>query len=227
MWSDNITHLEPFVLKLRTDLPKFIRKTFNDKGIVDEKEMILPMRPVKLLGKSKTSDYIDCPNLPKYHLENIKDKTNPAKYTSEIGQYYWFDFDAVASEDTLLQLRMVFNEGSGDTNDGFWGAVWNRNTQELIADIMSTGDFETTIEVVSTKALEMFESQKTWIPVPSKPTADEEEADDYSENIGNYSPFGGTFVFANDVPLEKIISLAIRFVSIYFNESLHKTYGYD
>lgn len=57
-----------------------------------------------------------------------------------------------------LELRMVLNEGDADCNDGVWGAVWERNTQELIANILSTGDCETTVHAVSEEEISFFSS---------------------------------------------------------------------
>ncbi|MEH2233159.1 MAG: hypothetical protein V7K71_26585 [Nostoc sp.] len=46
---------------------------------------------------------------------------------------------------------MVVNVGDGDCNDGQWGEVWQRNTGKPVAQILSTGDMERTVQTSSSE----------------------------------------------------------------------------
>ena len=110
---------------------------------------------------------------------------------------------------------MVFNEGDGDCNDGLWGAVWERNTAELIANISSTGDCQATVEVLSRDLADKYETQDIWIPI----TFDRDNG---------YDPLPCESVrHTRLLNLEKIVSLAIRMCSVYRNEWGYKRQGYD
>lgn len=210
MWASCINQLLPFKNALRVEIPKFLRKAFNDKGILNDEEMFIPIFPVSLLGQCSTAAYVDCPNIPAHHIENAQDfGDNSTRYLNNVGRYYWFDFDITKLDATLLQLRMVFNEGDADCNDGLWGAVWERNTEELIANIMSTGDCETTIEASLRKYIDICESQDIWIPTSF-----------------NDDPLSWSSVeYANDLRLEKIIALAIRLCSVYRSSTCYNKYA--
>ncbi|MEH1936712.1 MAG: hypothetical protein V7L14_24015 [Nostoc sp.] len=158
MWPTCIKNLSPIEYALETgELPQWIRQAFNREGIFNEDEMVIPIRPVSFLGNCSMAAYIDCRNTPKHHIERYQSghrgNIEIAKHRGniEIATYYWFDFDIFGSDAKLISLRMVVNEGNADCNDGHWGAVWERNTKELVADILSTGDMETTIKAVSEK----------------------------------------------------------------------------
>lgn len=193
-WPACIKNLSPVKNALGAELPTWIRQAFNREGIFNEEEMIVPIRRISVLGQCSTAKYINCPNMPKHHIENARNfgrneyGWNPARYLDRIGKYYWFDFDLVSSDGTLIKLRMVVNRGDADCNDGMWGAVWRRNTGELIADIMSTGDMETTI-AVSKKYIHLYKPYDIWIPLLLK------------------------HKYANNLELEKLVDLAIQ---IYF-----------
>lgn len=51
----------------------------------------------------------------------------------------------------LRKFRIVVNTGDGDCNDGLWGEVWQRNTGKIVANILSTGDMETTVQTSSSE----------------------------------------------------------------------------
>jgi hypothetical protein len=126
MWAACINQLNPLPHALKEEMPKFFKIALSNAGITNESEMFIPVRPVALLGKCSTARYLDCPNIPDGHVDLAYDyregRGNPDDY--HVGQYYWFDFDIVYSnQETVLELRMVFNEGDGDCNDGLWGAV--------------------------------------------------------------------------------------------------------
>jgi hypothetical protein len=153
--------------------------------------------------------------MPEHHIENSQCYDDPAYYLDEMGRYYWFDFDVVWLNEEPLQLRMVFNEGDGDCNDGLWGAVWERNTEELIANILSTGDSEATVEVSSKRVADKYESQKVWVPITF-------------DRYNGYDPLlCDSVVFANNLNLEKVIGLAIRMCSVYTHEWNYRSQGYD
>ncbi len=215
MWAACINNLSPFPHELKVEVPKFLKKVFNEIGISSDDEMFIPVRPVALLGKCSTATYVDCPNIPDHHIENAQWDDDPAYYLNDIGEYYWFDFDVIWPTEESLQLRMVFNEGDADCNDGLWGAVWERNTAELIANISSTGDCQATVEVLSRDLADKHETQDIWIPI----TFDRDNG---------YDPLPCESVrHTRLLNLEKIVSLAIRMCSVYRDEWGYKRQGYD
>ena len=210
MWAECINKLSPFTYELKSEIPKFIKKAFNDRGVVDEDEITIPIRPVALLGTCTTDLYIGCPNMPEHHVENSQWSEG---YFYEMGGYYWLDFDVVKFDQILLKLRMVFNEGSADCNDGMWGAVWERNSGELIVNILSTGDSEATVQAISKKHIELCKDQQSWFPFHF-----EERDDDPIPCM--------TMAYANDAMLEKIVGLAIRLCCVYRSAQNYQTHGY-
>lgn len=214
MWPACLNNLSPFSYDLKVEVPKFLDKVFNEAGIATE-EVFIPVLLVTLLGRCSTAIYADCPNIPDHHIENSKCDNDPSYYLNNIGEYYWLDFDVIWSNEEPLSLRMVFNEGDADCNDGLWGAIWERNTARLIANISSTGDCEATVEVLSRDLADKYETQEIWIPV----TFDRDNG---------YDPLPCESVrYANDLTLEKIVSLAIRMCSVYRCEWVYKRQGYD
>lgn len=102
---------------------------------------------------------------------------------------YVFDcWKFIGADNQQLELRMVLNEGDADCNDGFWGAVWERNTQELVVNILSSGDMETTIEAIPGRFLSMYKPHEIWIPT-------------VSEN---------RHLYAQNLELEKLVDLGIQ-----------------
>jgi hypothetical protein len=213
MWAACINELFPLAYELRADVPKFLKKAFNKEGVLNDDEMFIPIRPIALLGSCSTAAYADCPNIPEHHIQNSQWDDDPGDYLDNVGKYYWFDFDVVLPNMEPLQLRMVFNVGDGDCNDGMWGAVWDRNTEDLIANILSTGDSTATVQMISKKHIDMYESQSIWFPSRF------EERDDDPIPCPRMK-------YANDVMLEKIIGLAIRLCCVYRHEWSYKRHGY-
>ena len=153
---------------------------------------------VTILGICSTAAYVDCPNLPEHHIENSQDDEDPAFYYDSIGKYYWFDFDIVGFEGESLQLRSVFNDGDPDCNDGLWGAVWERSTARLIANILETGGESSVIKAVYQPFIEICESNKIWVP-----TTFEYGDDD--------TPLSWLSIrYASNLTLEKLVGLAIQ-----------------
>ncbi len=220
MWPACINELLPFEHELKPGIPKFLKNAFSDAGIADE-AIFIPIRPVALLGTCRTSAYQDCPNMPEHHIMNSQEENNPAEYFNHIGRYYWFDFDVIGLDGAALPLRMVFNEGDGDCNDGLWGAVWERNTEELVVNILSTGDSEATVEVVAPKYSDRYESQEIWVPTTFA-------RDFEDESIGKQDPIPCySMEYANDGQLEKFIGLAIRLCCLYTSKDTYTKLGYD
>lgn len=190
MWPSCINNLSPVEDNLGKRLPDWIEQAFNKKGVSDKDEMFVPLFPISAIGTCKTSAYIECPNIPEHHVEHAEDG-------SDIGRYYWFDFDVVGADNKRIELRMALNEGDADCNDGFWGAVWERSTQELVVNILSSGDMETTIEAVSRKYVRMYKPHETWIPM-------------LEENVQ---------ICENNLQLEKLVDLAIQ-ICLYPNAEI-------
>ena len=213
MWAACINKLSPFPYELKTEVPKFLKKAFNSAGASNDDEMFIPVLPVTLLGSCSTAAYADCPNMPEHHIENSQWDDDPAYYLDHVGKYYWFDFDIALPNVESSQLRMVFNVGDGDCNDGMWGAVWDRNTEDLVANILSTGDSEATVQAISTKHIDMYESQSIWFP-----SRFEERDDDPIPCM--------TMEYANDLMLEKMVGLAIRICCVYSYKWNYEYHGY-
>ena len=207
MWPKCINNLSPIKIKdnvkdnFSEEMAKLLKVTFNKKGIFNEDEMFMPIRIVNILGCCNVGMYFDCPNTPDYHLYEA---TGDEDY--DAGRYFWLDFDIVGMDGLLLPLRMVFNEGEADSNDGFWGVVWDRDTEEIIANIINSGDCETTIEAISKQHINMYESQEILIPT----IFDSDEGGLLDDII----PAQGT-------KLEKIIRLTIQFFYEYIGH-LHR-----
>lgn len=214
MWADCINELSPFPYELKTEIPKFLKKGFNSAGVLNEDEMFMPIRPVALLGECSTALYVNCPNIPEHHIENSQWYDPPSQYFRYTGKYYWFDFDVAYPNTPPLQLRMVVNEGDGDCNDGMWGAVWERNTESLVANILSTGDSEATVQAISQQHINLYESDSTWFP-----SRFDERDDDPIPCM--------TMEYANDLVLEKIIGVAIRVCFTYRDEWSYNYHGYE
>ncbi|GGA06179.1 hypothetical protein [Okeania sp. KiyG1] len=202
MWPTCINKLSPFKGNFSEEIPELLKVAFNEKGIFNEDEMFMPVRIVNILGRCSTAMYLDCPNIPEHHLYHAEGYENDPDY--DTGRYYWFDFDIVGMDELLLPLRIVINIGDADCNDGFWGVVWERNTEEIIANIISSGDMETTIEAISKQHINMYEYQKILIPTIFDKT------DSISDEI----------IIANNTKIEKILRFVTKFCIelIYYNQ---------
>ncbi|MGK7904029.1 MAG: hypothetical protein AB4352_21995 [Hormoscilla sp.] len=210
MWPTCINNLTPFECTLSPELPKFIREAFQNNGIANLQEMFIPFQIIAILGKCGTETYLDCPNLPEWHVENSHDWDGPVKYFADIGNYYWFDFDLVDLNNKLMQFRVVFNEGDADCNDGTWGAVWDRNRSVLVANLLSTGDCEATIEAVSKEYIDNYQPHEVWLPIKFENPQED--------------PLPFTTYYAKDLELEKAIGLAMRWCIAYSYESRFNQY---
>ena len=160
MWPTCFYELEPFERTLKDELPQFLVDAFHRNGVKNLKEMLVPIRMVALLGKCSTDKYIDCPNLPEWHCDSIYQPADGSPPDGQdliyIGMYYWFDFDFIDSAQNSILFRVAFNTGDADCNDGIWGACWDRNTGEIVANLKSVGDCKAEIEVASKQHIQDF-----------------------------------------------------------------------
>lgn len=189
MWPSCIENLKPFGYTLSEELPKFLREAFEKNGITE----FVPVRIVALLGTCPTDEYMDCPNLPEWHLDNASSYDDPKEeYLADIGIYFWFDFDILDRDRQIFPLRAVFNGGDADCNDGIWGVVWDRNTGTEVAHVRSIGGDESEIEVISQKHINSYQPHNICLPEATSPEF-----------------FCGLY-FVQDLELEILIGLAIQ-----------------
>lgn len=69
------------------------------------------------------------------------------------------------------------------------------------------------MQAISKKYIDMYESQSVWFP-------------SHFDEIDDDPLTCRTMEYANEVMLEKIISLAIRLCCVYMSERSYKTHGY-
>ncbi len=212
MWPECINELSPYEYAYREETPKFLKQTYER---TENGELCNPVQNVSLLGICKTSLFKDCPNMPEHHIENAADEGDEEdEYYDDIGRYFWMDFDATTKTGTTLPLRMVFNEGDADCNDGFWGAVWKRDSGVLVANIASTGDCQATITANAGAEVELFEEENLTV-------LDNLEPEDDDKPLTCAS-----LVYSNGFVLEKIIGLAIMICSIHTSSQFYDVHGY-
>ncbi len=218
MWPRCLNELEPFEFQLQAELPKFLKQVIEKAGLSEQ--TFLPVRSLKLLGKCSTASFVDCPNMPEHHTESANAGD---RYFDVVGKYYWFDFDAcIPDGDNCLPLRVVFNVGDADSNDGIWGAVWHRDSGALVANITTSGDCESIINVVAVTQAEMFESQD--IPIVEL-LAGEKKRDRLFKSP-NPMPCE-SLIYGNQLKLEKIIALAISLCSICSSRYVYRECGFS
>ncbi|MBW4523432.1 MAG: hypothetical protein KME16_27650 [Scytolyngbya sp. HA4215-MV1] len=103
-WPTCINNLSPIENVLGTEMPPWMKDAFNRRDIFNEDEMFVPIHSISVLEKCSTDQYIDCPNIPKHHLENAKRYAkeyggNSSQYLKRIGRYYWLDFDLIGLDE--------------------------------------------------------------------------------------------------------------------------------
>lgn len=217
MWPVCINNLSPRKYQVNEEITEKIteflkdvfKKALKDQGKLNNNDILIPVRLVSFLGNCTMAEYPDIPNTPIQHTDE-DDYSDPADFLEHLTslECEWVDFDIIDANHQSLPLRMVFNWGDGDCNDGFWGAVWERNTEELVANILSTGDCETTIRAVSKQYIDRYQSQETLIPVD---LAYELEFD--NPELTSTSEMWDTsffIVYANELEIEKLIGLTLR-----------------
>lgn len=216
MWPPCIEHLEPFEFQLRPELPMFLKQLIERVGL--PQETFLPVQSLTLLGKCNTTSFLDCPNMPQHHVEAAEGD----RYFDMVGKYYWFDFDACTPDGTRLPLRVVFNIGDSDSNDGIWGAVWHRLTGTLVADITTCGGCESTISVCVDEYANYFET----VDIPVVQVLEAEQKRDRLLKSPNPMPCERLF-YAHELKLEKIIGLAISLCSICSSKYVYNECGFS
>lgn len=214
MWPICLNNLSPQKYQLNEEIIELLKDAFKKalkaQGKLNNDDILIPVRLVSLLGTCTMVEYPDIPNTPEWHSDQ-DDYDDPADFLDRLSELEceWVDFDIIEANHQSLPLRMVFNWGDGDCNDGFWGAVWERNTEELVANIFSTGDCETTIEAVSKQYIDRYQSQETLIPIDDayELEFDNPELTSAFEKWDNSNWF---IVYANQLEIEKLIGLALR-----------------
>lgn len=212
MWPVCLNNLSHQKYQVNEEITEFLKDVFKKalkaQGKLNNNEILIPVRLVSLLGSCTMAEYPDIPNTPIHHADD-DDWDDPADLLEHLSELEceWVDFDIIDANHQSLPLRMVFNWGDGDTNDGFWGAVWERNTEELVANILSTGDCETTIEAASKQYIDRYQSQETLIPID-----DAYELEFDNPELTSASEMWDTsfMVYANKLEIEKLIGLALR-----------------
>lgn len=177
-------------------------------------DLFMPVQSISYLGRGGTDLYWQCPNTPEHHLNNASSwEPEPIGWFEGVGQYYGFDFVAKGPGGVCLPLRVLINAGDGDCNDGVWGEAWSLEDGRRVAHIRSTGDCESTIEVIS--CAEMFEGLD--LPILGMVRNDQagdpgdHEVEEIRENGLHLSPLCNRF--ANNSKLERIIDLSIKMFS--------------
>jgi hypothetical protein len=191
-WPTCLDNLTPSPQKPGKKPPAEIVKVFRAAGWPDKVEF--PVRLVAMLGTCSTRLYQDCPTMPEWHRDNAESEGED--FLDEIGAYNWCDFDILDKAGTCTALRMTYNNGDADCNDGTWGVVWDRETAKVVANLTSVGDCLGRVEAVSKAQLKSFVPHE-W-PVPT-------ERDQFEEC---QLPF--SLEFGHDSPFEKLIAIAMR-----------------
>lgn len=146
-WPWCLQHLTPERLRDPFRMPEYLAS-----------DIPLPVSLVKVWGTCPTHYFPSCPNQPDYRDIDAKpDSEFSADFvynqrTTDGSRYIWCDLlvkDGVGDE---TPVRVAYNIGSGDSNEGYWGAAWNSVTKKKLVDIRSTGDIETTFAVVPSAA---------------------------------------------------------------------------
>lgn len=191
-WPACVANLTPLRLAFSADPPADIVAGFRAAGWPESAP--LPVRMVALLGQCSTAAYRECPTLPAWHIERDEYDGD----LDEIGRYYWCDFDLTDGAGRRVGLRMAFNEGDADCNDGVWGLVWDRDAGGVVAELTSDGDSEGLVSVVSAADREAF-APPPW-PIPDR------------ESLNKFrSPT--VLRYAHDDPFEQLIGVAIGWCS--------------
>lgn len=195
-WPDFLDESRAFDMEYK--LPCFVVQAYESQGITDRIKMYLPVKIKKILGLYGSELFPDCPNIPEYHRDNA-DIEGADYYWKEIGGYYWLDADIEDADKNILRLRIAFNYGDVDCVDGFWGAAWDRDTRELIANIITLAAMETIIEVIP-EFNKRFTLHPETVPL----------------HYYNSSSLIGNFQYKNNSQLEKLIHTAI--ILVYMNK---------
>jgi predicted DNA-binding WGR domain protein len=201
-WPACLGLIEPFSGELSDEPPRAIADLIEREA--PEGFGGLPVRIEGILGRCPLWSYPRCPNLPEHHLPDYSlDEDIDEGEFREISRehsfsYIWSDLALTDAKGKAYGIRMVFNRGDPDTNDGYWGAAWELESRRRIADISSTGDMETTIEVRRDFA-KAWKELGTWLP------------DEFDPEEGDFMLADGV-VYKSGHELEKILRLAMIMV---------------
>lgn len=199
-WPDCLNTLTPIVNRpqvlhfAKEQIVEIFKDGFYEQGIKDENKIFIPIQHITGLGSCTFGQYNSCPNLPEYR----KDEEDKGLLNKNI-DYWWYDFELLDANQTVFPIRTGFNRGDIDRNEGYWGAFWDRNTKELIADLKSTGDMESTIDLVSEKHFKLFKSHYNCFPMIS-------DLDDNRSSCPR-------IVYENDTQFEILLSLGLFLIS--------------
>ena len=106
--------------------PEFPDYPFFKLGIVTKLELI---------GSFATGKWKEDPEMPDFL----------SYHNYELGIYRVADVEIFDGNDGTKKLTVVINDGDGDCNTGYWGAIFEQCDKKEIARIISSGDTETTI----------------------------------------------------------------------------------
>jgi hypothetical protein len=190
MWPTCMNDLTPLPVALRAEPPADVVEAFRQRGWTGP----LPVRLVALLGTCTTDRYQECPNFPDWHAENAAEDGD--EFLEEIGRYYWCDFDLIGRDGAATRLRMAFNEGDTDCNDGTWGAVWDRDTAAVVANLSSVGDCEGQVALASEARARAYAPHG--LPVPTG-------GDEFGA-----STLPCALVYATGAEFERLVGVAVR-----------------
>ncbi len=192
-WPDCFNNLAPF--RPRLSPPSEILKKFHELGWPPND--FLPIYLIALHGSCSTGAYQDCPTLPEWHTTNAAESGD--NYWENAGGYHWCDFDLYDAKRKQTQLRMVFNSGNPDTNDGIWGMVWDRRNGKVIAELESHGDSLSLVTLVSKRHQTSFAPHPH--PVPT------------TRDNNSFFMTPTKMKFKHSHPIEQLISVAIAWYS--------------
>lgn len=201
-WPACLGLLEPFTGAISDDPPEAIAGLI-ERGAPEGFEG-LPIRIEGILGRCPLWSYVRCPNLPEHHLpdycvdEDLDEEDFRDLRREYAFPYIWSDLALTDAKGKDHRIRLAFNRGDPDANDGYWGAAWELDSRRRVADISSTGDMETTIEVRRDFA-KAWKELGAWLP------------DEFDPEEANFALSGGV-VYESGHELERILRLAMIMV---------------
>jgi predicted DNA-binding WGR domain protein len=150
-WPACLELLDPFEGEIAEELPEAIADAVERDAPEDFDG--LPIKIEAILGTCPMWCFVGCPNLPEHHQpdfyvdEDTSEKDFKMIRREHAFPYRWSDIALTDAKGKEWKLRLAYNTGDGDSNDGYWGAAWSLDDKRKVADISSTGDIETTIEI--------------------------------------------------------------------------------
>lgn len=189
----------------------------------------MPIKDMKFYGHASGIVY-QGKNLPDHHISNAKKfaREGLSNYFDGLGQVYVFDFNAVTPEGKSMPIRVAFNTGDGDCNDGYWGEAWNKDTKKVVVDIMSTDDTFTTL-TARTKEPDIFD--KAEIPILSKLKLGFHPvyvlpgtSNEFDDKEGFYYTGPTMMECTNNRKLAMVVALALRIFSVRLHDAYPKKY---